>query len=134
MIPERRNIMLKNIESKLDSAKLTARMFFDAPWYNACKVAEHLIYLQKKYNTDFVFASNNKMYVSAKGDDIRIGSAAMAYNVTPKQIADDFDQIADQYFKDYFKKDSLNGLKYFTEENEDAVDSKEASWLDDFGF
>lgn len=81
-----------------------------------------------------MFAFNNKMYVSVKGDVLRIGSAAMSYTVKTEQIADDFDNIADQYFKDYFKKDSLNGLKYFTEENEDAVDSKESSWLDDFGF
>ena len=124
---------MMNIESKLDSAKMNAKLFLDTEWVNACKVAEHLIYLQKKYNTNFVFAFNQKMYVSVKGDDIRIGSAAMSYNITPKQIADDFDKN-DHYFKDYFKKDSLNGLKYFTEENEDAVDKKEASWLEDFGF
>ena len=134
MIPERRNIMTNNIEAKLNDAKITAKALCDFTWANACEVMENIIYLQYKYNTNFVFAFNQKMYVSVKGDDIRIGSAAMAYNVTPKQIADDFDKIADQYFKDYFKKDSLNGLKYFTEENEDAVDKKEASWLEDFGF
>ena len=122
---------MMNIESKLDSAKMNAKLFLDTEWVNACKVAEHLIYLQTK-NTDFVFASNNKMYVSAKGGNIRIGSAAMAFDVKIEQIADDFNN-SDQYFKDYFK-DSLNGLKYFTEENEDAVDKKEASWLEDFGF
>ena len=123
--------MLTTIESKLDNAKLTDKIFFNAKWCNACKVMVHIIYLQDKYNTDFVFAFNNKMYVIAKGDDIRIGSAAMAYNITLKQIADDFDKN-DHYFKDFFKKNSLNGLKYFTEENEDAVDAKEASWLEDF--
>ena len=126
--------MTNNIEAKLNDAKITAKALCDFTWANACEVMENIIYLQYKYNTNFVFAFNQKMYVSVKGDDIRIGSAAMAYNVTPKQIADDFDKIADQYFKDYFKKDSLNGLKYFTEENEDAVDKKEASWLEDFGF
>ena len=125
--------MLTTIESKLDNAKLTDKIFFNAKWCNACKVMVHIIYLQDKYNTDFVFAFNNKMYVIAKGDDIRIGSAAMAYNITLKQIADDFDKN-DHYFKDFFKKNSLNGLKYFTEENEDAVDAKEASWLEDFAF
>ena len=124
---------MMNIESKLDSAKMNAKAFFDIPWANACKVAEHLLYLQKKCNTDFVFAYNNKMYIVAKGNTVRIGSAAMAFDITPEQIADDF-YNSDQYFKDYFKNDSLNGLKYFTEENEDAVDSKESSWLDDFGF
>ena len=124
---------MMNIESKLDSAKMNAKLFLDTEWVNACKVAEHLIYLQKKYNTNFVFAFNQKMYVSVKGDDIRIGSAAMSYNITPKQIADDFDKN-DHYFKDYFKTNSLNGLKYFIEESEDAVDKKEASWLEDFGF
>ena len=124
--------MLTTIESKLDNAKLTDKIFFDAKWCNACKVMVHIIYLQDKYNTDFVFAFNSKMYVIAKGDDIRIGSAAMAYNITLKQIAD-FDKN-DHYFKDFFKKNSLNGLKYFTEENEDAVDSKEVSWLEDFAF
>ena len=124
---------MMNIESKLDSAKMNAKLFLDTEWVNACKVAEHLIYLQKKYNTNFVFAFNQKMYVSVKEDDIRIGSAAMSYNITPKQIADDFDKN-DHYFKDYFKTNSLNGLKYFIEESEDAVDKKEASWLEDFGF
>ena len=126
--------MTNNIEAKLNDAKITAKALCDFTWANACEVMENIIYLQYKYNTNFVFAFNQKMYVSVKGDDIRIGSAAMSYNITPKQIADDFDKIADQYFKDYFKKDSLNGLKYFTEENEDAVDKKEASWLEDFGF
>jgi thiol-disulfide isomerase/thioredoxin len=126
--------MLTTIESKLDNAKLTAKMFFDTEWCNACKVAEHLIYLQKKYNTNFVFAFNNKMYVIAKGGNIRIGSAAMSYDLTTKQIADDFDYIADNYFKDYFKSNSLNGLKYYPAESESIVDAKESSWLDDFGF
>lgn len=127
--------MLTTIESsKLYDAKITAKALGDITWANACKVMENISYLQYKYNTDFVFAFNNKMYVIAKGDGLRIGSAAMAFDVTANQIADDFDNIADNYFKDYFKNDSLNGLKYFTEETEDAVDKKEASWLDDFGF
>ena len=126
--------MLKNIEAKINDAKITAKALCDFTWANACEVMENIIYLQYKYNTNFVFAFNQKMYVSVKGDDIRIGSAAMAFDVTSEQIADDFDKIAGQYFKDYFKKDSLNGLKYFTEETEDAVDFKESSWLDDFGF
>ena len=125
--------MLKNIEAKLDDAKITAKALCDITWANAYKVMENISYLQYKYNTDFVFAFNNKMYVIAKGDDIRIGSAAMAFDIAVKQIADGFNN-SDQYFKDYFKKDSLNGLKYFTEKNEDAVDKKEASWLEDFGF
>ena len=125
--------MLTTIESKLDNAKMNAKLFFDAEWYNACKIAEHLLYLQKEYKTDFVFAYNNKMYVVVKGNTVRIGSAAMAFDVTPKQIADDFNHT-DNYFKEYFKNDSLNGLKYFAEETEDAVDFKESSWLDDFGF
>lgn len=126
--------MLKNIEAaKLDDAKITAKALCDFTWANACEVMENIIYLQKKYKTDFVFAFNSKMYVSVKGGILRIGSSAMAFDVTANQIADDFDH-ADNYFKDYFKKDSLNGLKYFTEENEDAVDAKEASWLEDFGF
>ena len=125
--------MLNIIEAKLNDAKITAKALCDIPWANACEVMENISYLQYKYKTDFVFAFNQKMYIVAKGDDIRIGSAAMAFDVTSKQIADDFDKN-DHYFKDYFKKNSLNGLKYFTEETEDAVDSKEASWLEDFGF
>ena len=126
--------MLKNIdEAKIADAKITAKALCDFTWANACEVMENISFLQYEYNTNFVFAFNQKMYVSVKGDDIRIGSAAMSYNITPKQIADDFDKN-DHYFKDYFKTNSLNGLKYFIEENEDAVDAKEASWLEDFGF
>lgn len=125
--------MLKNIEAIAD-AKITAKALCDFTWANACEVMENISYLQYKYKTDFVFAYNNKMYIVVKGNTVRIGSAAMAFDVTPKQIADDFDKIAGQYFKDYFKKDSLNGLKYYTSETEDSVDSKEASWLEDFGF
>ena len=126
--------MLKIIGAKIADAKITAKALCDFTWANACEVMENISYLQYKYKTDFAFAFNQKMYIVAKGDDIRIGSAAMAFDFTPEQIADDFDKIAGQYFKDYFKKDSLNGLKYFTEETEAAVDSKEASWLEDFGF
>ena len=126
--------MTNNIEAKLYDAKITAKALGDIPWANACKVMENISYLQYEYNTDFVFAFNNKMYVIAKGDGLRIGSAAMAFDVTANQIADDFDNIADNYFKDYFKNDSLNGLKYYPAESEEIIDKKEASWLDDFGF
>ena len=126
--------MLKNIEAKLDDAKITAKALCDITWANACKVMENISYLQYKYNTDFVFAFNNKMYVIAKGDGLRIGSAAMAFDVKAEQISDDFDNIADTYFKEYFKNDSLSGLKYYPEENEKIVDAKEVSWLNDFGF
>ena len=126
--------MTNNIEAKLYDAKITAKALCDFTWANACKVMENISYLQYEYNTDFVFAFNNKMYVIAKGDVLRIGSAAMAFDVTANQIADDFDNIADNYFKDYFKNDSLNGLKYYPAESEEIIDKKEASWLDDFGF
>ena len=125
--------MTNNIEAKLNDAKITAKALCDFTWANACEVMENIIYLKYKYNTDFVFAFNNKMYVIAKGDDIRIGSAAMAFDIAVKQIADGFDN-SDQYFKDYFKKDSLNGLKYYPAESEKIVDAKEVSWLNDFGF
>jgi hypothetical protein len=127
--------MLKNIdEAKIADAKITAKALCDFTWANACEVMENISFLQYESKTDFVFAFNQKMYIVVKGDDIRIGSAAMAFDVTPKQIADDFDKIAGQYFKDYFKKDSLNGLKYYTSESEDVVDAKEASWIEDFAF
>ena len=126
--------MLKNIEAKLNDAKITAKALLDIPWANACEVMENISYLQYKYKTDFVFAYNNKMYIVVKGNTVRVGSAAMAFDITPEQIADDFDNIADNYFKDYFKSDSLNGLKYYPTENEDIINKKEKSWLEDFGF
>lgn len=128
--------MMKSIESKLDSAKFNAKLFFDKEWFNACKMAEHILYLQKEYKTDFIFAFNNRLYVAVKGNDFRFGSTTMAYNVTPKQLADEFnhDQVIDQYFRDYFKNENIDGLKFYLEENEDAVIAKELSWLEDFGF
>ena len=73
--------MTNNIEAKLNDAKITAKALCDFTWANACEVMENIIYLKYKYNTDFVFAFNNKRNVIAKGDGIRIESAAMAFDI-----------------------------------------------------
>ena len=126
--------MTNTVETKLQIACVKAKVTFDKEHFNICKVARAILDLQKEFKTDFVFVCNNKGYISAKGNTLRIGSVTMAYDINYEMLVDSFDQVADDYFKEMCKKENLEHLKYYPAENEDIINKKEKSWLEDFAF